>query len=117
MNIMTSKSNNVVGLNICKLRNQRKMSQTTLAKIIGVSIFAISNMEAGRTIIDSASLDKISEAFGVRLSDLLTFKEYLPASDLLDSLEIAKSKLKEQDLLVLKLQRQIIGLYEKVQEQ
>ncbi|AMR32441.1 hypothetical protein A0256_13910 [Mucilaginibacter sp. PAMC 26640] len=103
-----------VGEKIAVLRIERKMNKSTLAEIIGVSVSAMSNIERGKTITRSAVLIKIAAALEVSLIYLLSFKDNIPTSGLQDSLAIARSKLEEQDILILELRRKIISLYEKL---
>ncbi|AMR32352.1 hypothetical protein A0256_13440 [Mucilaginibacter sp. PAMC 26640] len=106
--------NTAVGERIAVLRIERNMNQATLAKIIGVSVSAMSSMERGKIGTKSAILVKIAAALEVSLSYLLSFKGNVPMSGLQDSLAIAENQLEERDLLILELQRKIIGLYEKL---
>ena len=114
MTRIKKKGNIAVGEKISKLRNELNMTRATLAEIIGVSVFTMLNMESGKTGTKSARLVKLAEALKVSLSYLISFKDDVPTSGLQNSLDIAKSKLKEQDLLILELQSQIISVSEKL---
>ncbi|AMR32452.1 hypothetical protein A0256_13970 [Mucilaginibacter sp. PAMC 26640] len=117
MTSIKKKGNIAVGEQIAVLRIERKMNQATLAEIIGVSVYAMSNIETGKTGTNSAVLVKIAAALDVSLSYLLSFKDNVPTGGLQDSLAIARNQLEEQDLLIVELRRKIISLYEKLYQQ
>ncbi len=64
-----------IGENIAKIRNVQGLTQEHLAKYLGVSREQISNYERGVRSISVTELNKLSDLFGVELSDL--FEENL----------------------------------------
>lgn len=66
---------NTIGFRIKKLREQTGLSQQRLAELIGVSRPAISQIEKGKRKICTEELIKLSEIFGVTVSNLLNFEK------------------------------------------
>lgn len=62
----------VTGAMIRKLREQRRMTQSELAQMLGVSDKAVSKWETGRGCPDIALLPAVSEALGVSIIELLS---------------------------------------------
>ena len=62
------KNINDISTNIKKYRKANGMTQKDLAKIVGVSIAAVSNWETGSNSIDIDSLFKVCDALGVSIS-------------------------------------------------
>lgn len=63
----------MIGSNIKKLREERKITQQQLAESLGLSYQAVSKWECGTTIPDVMILPAVAEYFGVSINDL--FKE------------------------------------------
>ena len=61
--------------NIQKLRKRAKMSQEELAEIAGTSRQTVSKWESGESVPDVVACDKLAEAFGITLDDLIHFDE------------------------------------------
>lgn len=59
----------VVGHRLKLLRMEHNVSQTDLAKEIGMSQTNLSNMESGRTAVTIQNLFKIREVLGCKMSD------------------------------------------------
>lgn len=62
---------------IFKIRKQRKMTQETLASLVGLTQGQITRIENGQTDIGLDQLSKFAKALNVRLIDLLP-DEILP---------------------------------------
>lgn len=60
-----------VGRAVSTLREHSKLSQTALARNVGVSQAAISQIECGRRINNLDTLERIALAFGLTLSEML----------------------------------------------
>ena len=60
-----------VGLNIKTFRLREDMTQSELAKLVGVSRTAISSWEIGRTEPSIGDIEKLSEVFGCLKTDLI----------------------------------------------
>lgn len=65
---MMEKNINDISKNIKKYRKANGMTQKDLAKMVGVSIAAVSNWETGSNSIDIDSLFKVCDALGVSIS-------------------------------------------------
>ncbi len=64
-----------LGLKIRKIREIKNLDQTFLAKQLGISQSAYSEMEAGRTKISDAKLAHIAKALGVEAQVIKNFSE------------------------------------------
>jgi len=59
-----------VGQKICKIRNDKGLSQKQLAKKLGVSEKFIKEVEIGKRIINESLIDKISKILGKEINDI-----------------------------------------------
>ena len=59
-----------MGNSISKLRKEKKMTQSELAKLIGVTQETISKLENGKRNLDINTAQKIAIAFEVSLDEL-----------------------------------------------
>lgn len=66
-----------LGMAVRALRTDRKMSQEALGAASGIHATWISHIESGRVNPRLSNLAQLSEALGVKLSDLLAFAEEL----------------------------------------
>ena len=64
-----------IGLNILICRRERKMSQSELAQITGLSRAMISNMERGKANFRLDNLLAIAEGLGIDFRELFKTKE------------------------------------------
>lgn len=60
-----------IGKRIAELRKRRKMLQSELAKLVGVSAVAISHWETGKATPKSGYLPKLAKALRCRISYFL----------------------------------------------
>lgn len=81
-----------LGERIALLRKQAKMSQQSLAKMIGVSRTTISMWELGERIPDADSLRRLADVFGVTVDYLV--RGQVQAPDVLDTEDVWR-KIKE----------------------
>lgn len=65
----------IIGANLRKARKKRKLTQVELAKLAGVNANYYSQLERGRVKgnISSKTVKKLSEALGIKSSDILPF--------------------------------------------
>ena len=64
-----------LGNRLKELRKQKKLNQTELAEVIGISLNTLSNMESGKTDPSTETIIKLCEFFNVSTDYLLTGKE------------------------------------------
>lgn len=62
---------NLLGRKIADARRDAGITQTVLAKRVGVTAQAVSKWEQGRSCPDIAILDEIADALGISLFELL----------------------------------------------
>lgn len=67
--------NNRMAENIQLLRKRAGMSQEQLAEVTGSSRQTVSKWESGESIPDILACEKMAEAFGVSLEDMLHYEE------------------------------------------
>ena len=62
-----------LGARIQEIRKKKKLTQETLAELIGLDIPNISNIERGKKFVSSGTLEKIIEALDVTPKELFDF--------------------------------------------
>lgn len=90
-----------LALRIKKLRDEKNISQTELARIIGVSVGAVGNWESGTRRPDFQSLSKLAKYFGVWTDYLLGNADcpnYTPNSNQLYAKKAAEDYASSQPL-------------------
>ena len=70
----------IIGKNIAQIRKAQGLTQDSIAAYLGVSRVQISHYERGERDISVTELNKLSDLFGVELSEL--FEEDLKIQDL-----------------------------------
>ena len=65
--------NETFGQRLKRIRKSKKLTQTKLAKKIGISQHLICDYEVGRTIPSLPTIEWLCEALGVTASELLGF--------------------------------------------
>jgi transcriptional regulator with XRE-family HTH domain len=60
-----------IGLNIKRIREERKISQQDLAAVCNFEKSSMSRLEAGRTNFTIGTLLKICEALGINLTEIV----------------------------------------------
>ena len=64
-----------LGNRLKELRKQKKLNQTELAEVIGISLNTLSNMESGKTDPSTETIIKLCDFFKISTDYLLTGKE------------------------------------------
>ncbi|MBL8031222.1 MAG: helix-turn-helix transcriptional regulator [Candidatus Doudnabacteria bacterium] len=59
------------GKRIAEVRKSKKLTQSELAERVNMSVVAIAYIETGKRWVRLSTLDKIANALGVNISDLL----------------------------------------------
>lgn len=103
-----------VGNNIKNLRLAQVKGQTQVANELGISVAALSKIENGLTDLNLSRLAQIAKYFNVQLVALITNGDLI--STQLSGVDVEKYQtlLDEKDTEILKLQRKVIALYEKL---
>lgn len=66
-----SESSKKLAENMRKIRMRKKMSQGDICRALGVDRAYISNIESGKQNPTLATIEKIAEALGVKVNELL----------------------------------------------
>ena len=66
-----SESSKKLAENMRKIRARKKMSQGDICRALGVDRAYISNIESGKQNPTLATIEKIAEALGVKVNELL----------------------------------------------
>ena len=66
-----SDSSKKLAENMRKIRTRKKMSQGDICRALGVDRAYISNIESGKQNPTLATIEKIAEALGVKVNELL----------------------------------------------
>ncbi len=77
---------------IRKLRVSRKISQSTVAKQLGISQNAYSRIERGLTRISTERLHQLADIFGTSVHDLLAERERSMSSPMPSAAQATKSR-------------------------
>ncbi len=78
---MENKIENIISQNLIELRKNRGLKQSDLSEAIGYSDKTISRWENGTSIPDVATLVKLTEFYGVTISDIINENAALKATD------------------------------------
>ncbi len=63
-----------IGLRIARIRKDRELTQARLAEVIDTSVETVSRLERGISVPSLKTLEKISKALHVHITDLLDFE-------------------------------------------
>lgn len=107
---LEKKNMNVISKNIKFLRQQRNWTQGHLAKKLGITTPALSKIEAGDTDLNFSRLNQIAGVFNVAPTELISTREEKNKHHL--SIVQLKNELAKKDSAVIKLQYEIIRIYE-----
>lgn len=104
-----------IGTNIKQLRLARAKGQTEVANALKISVAALSKIENGQTDINLSRLAQITKYFGVSIISMVSKEVVTSASqDVIEELAELKKQLAEKDDEVMKLQKKVIDLYDKL---
>lgn len=104
-----------IGANIRQLRLARVKGQTEVAKALKISVAALSKIENGQTDINLSRLAQIAKYFGVSVVSIISKDTDASVSlDTVGELEELKQQLANREAEVVKLQKKVIDLYEKL---
>jgi transcriptional regulator with XRE-family HTH domain len=68
----------MIGENIKRLREQRKVKQQEIADLIGMHRSNYSKIESGQREVSVTALDKVAAFFGITLDELVHLGNHLP---------------------------------------
>lgn len=105
-----------IGAHIKQLRLAKAKGQTEVANALKISVAALSKIENGQTDINLSRLAQIAKYFGVAVGSIIS-KETTTAAisqDVLEEIAELKKQLSEKDAEVIKLQKKVIDLYDKL---
>lgn len=104
-----------IGANIKQLRLARAKGQTEVANALKISVAALSKIENGQTDINLSRLAQIAKYFGVSIISMVSKEVVTSASqDVIEELAELKKQLVDKDAEVMKLQKKVIDLYDKL---
>lgn len=104
-----------VGSNIKQLRLAKGIGQTEVAHALNISVAALSKIEAGLTDINLSRLAQIAKYFQVSIISVLSKDMVSEISEnTIEEFAVLKNKLEEKEKEVVKLQKKVIDLYEKL---
>lgn len=104
-----------IGANIKQLRLAQAKGQTEVAKALGISVPALSKIESGQTDLNLSRLAQIAKYFGVAICAIIS-KEIPSNASKNVSVEIEELKklVADKDTEIMKLQKKVIDLYDKL---
>ena len=105
-----------VGANIRQLRLAQAKGQAEVANALEISVAALSKIENGQTDINISRLAQIAKYFEVSVCAVIS-KENTTApisQDVVEEIAELKQKLSGKDAEVMKLQKKVIDLYDKL---
>lgn len=104
-----------IGTNIKQLRLAKAKGQTEVAKALKISVAALSKIENGQTDINLSRLAQIAKYFEVSVSSIISKEVTTSASqNVIEEIAELKQQLSDKDAEVMKLQKKVIDLYEKL---
>ncbi len=104
-----------IGANIKQLRLAQAKGQTEVATALKISVAALSKIENGQTDINLSRLAQIAKYFEVSVSSVISKEINTTVSqDVLEELEQLKQQLADKNAEVMKLQKKVIDLYDKL---
>ena len=67
---MKSRASKAIPYNLRKIRDKRQLTQEQMAKLIKITVSAYAKIERGERVPSIHTLEKISDALGVKLDDI-----------------------------------------------
>lgn len=104
-----------IGANIRQLRLAQSKGQTQVAKALDISVAALSKIEGGQTDINLSRLAQIAKYFKVAIVSIIS-KDItsVPSQNITEEIEALQKLLADKDVEVMKLQKKVIDLYDKL---
>lgn len=102
-----------IGANIKQLRLAQAKGQTEVAKALEISVAALSKIENGQTDINLSRLAQIAKYFEVSVSSIIS-NEVNISQNVIEEITELKQQLLDKDAEVMKLQKKVIDLYDKL---
>ena len=104
-----------IGANIRQLRLTQSKGQTEVAKALDISVAALSKIESGQTDINLSRLAQIAKYFGVAIISIIS-KEVssVAPQNVTEEIETLQKLLADKDAEIMKLQKKVIDLYDKL---
>lgn len=104
-----------IGNNIRQLRLAKGKGQTEVAGALNISVAALSKIENGQTDVNISRLAEIAKYFNVAINTIITKQETQSTSqEVLEEIAALKKQLADKDAEVMKLQKKVIDLYDKL---
>ncbi len=104
-----------IGENIKQLRLAKSKGQTEVAGALGISVAALSKIENGQTDINISRLAQIAKYFDVAINTVISREETSSLSqEVVEEIAELKKQLTEREAEVMKLQKKVIDLYDKL---
>lgn len=104
-----------IGANIKKLRLAQTKGQTEVANALKISVAALSKIENGQTDINLSRLAQIAKYFQVSVSSIISKETASSVSqNIVEEIAELKQQLLDKDVEVMKLQKKVIDLYDKL---
>ena len=104
-----------IGDNIRQLRLAKGKGQTEVAGALNISVAALSKIENGQTDVNISRLAEIAKYFNVAINTIITKQEtQLTSQEVLEEIAALKKQLADKDAEVMKLQKKVIDLYDKL---
>lgn len=104
-----------IGANIKQLRLAKAKGQTEVANALKISVAALSKIESGQTDINLSRLAQIAKYFGVSVGSIISKETTTaPSQDMVEEIAELKKQLSDKDAEVMKLQKKVIDLYDKL---
>lgn len=105
----------VIGANIKQLRLAQAKGQTEVANALKISVAALSKIENGQTDINISRLAQIAKYFEVSVSSIISNEVTTSVSqNAVEEITELKQQLLDKDAEVMKLQKKVIDLYDKL---
>lgn len=105
----------VIGANIKQLRLAQAKGQTEVANALKISVAALSKIENGQTDINISRLAQIAKYFEVSVSSIISNEVTTSVSqNVVEEITELKQQLLDKDAEVMKLQKKVIDLYDKL---
>lgn len=104
-----------IAANIKQLRLEKAKGQTEVAKALKISVAALSKIENGQTDINLSRLAQIAKYFEVSVGSIISKENAVSISqNVLEEIAELKQQLADKDAEVMKLQKKVIDLYDKL---